>query len=236
MRLVTKVPDVGKAIRVDRDRSRRLNRAAAIIATDRAIFGGREELGRQMRAAGLGNLYRAIGATSTKRKGGSGDPYGVWFARDSDESRGGGALEAYSRGATIRPGPGHSWLWVPTRAIQRRIKIGSGRYRVTPARWIGSSLEQTIGKLEFRQISASRAILVVKDVTLSPKTGLAKARGPGRTRTRIPVKEIIAFTGIRSTTRSQRVDKDAVALRWSRRVPEFMAEAHDNLARGPVRR
>lgn len=196
-------------------------------ALDRATREGRAALQAQIRGKQLGNLANAVGYTSSKRKrsGGPGNAWGAWYARGGDESLGGGALEAYSRGARIVPLAGHYWLWIPTPQIQRRIKIGRGRYRITPARWIGSSLEQTVGKLEFRRLSAWRALLVVKDVTLSPKTGIARKRGPRAPRTRVPVKEIVAFVGIRVTTRAKRFDKDQQALLWARKIPEFIAEA-----------
>ena len=202
-------------------------RRAATEAVDRATREGRAALQAQIRGKQLGGLANAVGWTSSKRKRstGPGNAWGAWYARGGDESLSGGALEAYSRGARIVPTAGHYWLWIPTPQIKRRIKIGRGRYRVTPARWIGSNLEQTVGKLEFRRLSAWRALLVVKDVTLSPKTGIAKKRGPRATRTREPVKEIVAFRGIRVTTRAKRFDKDQEALRWARKVPQFIAEA-----------
>lgn len=217
-----KTPDIKRDVaRAKRDLVR-AHRRAAIEATHQASYEGRAALQSRMRSVGLGKLGNAVGHTSTKRKRGGGDPYGVWFARGGDQSRAGGALEAYSRGATIRPENG-KWLWIPTAAIQRRIKIGTGRYRLTPARWIGSSLEQTVGKLVFRLIRPDRALLVVQKVSISTKTGRAKAQGKRRSKTQIPTREIIAFVGVRITRRAKRFDKDQVAAAASRRVPELMA-------------
>lgn len=234
MRPWIKTPDVRRETIRAREIYRKNLRKAAVIATDRASREGLLVLREKMRGAGLGRLGNAVGQTSTRRKGQAGnrndDPYGVWFARGGDESRAGGALEAYSRGATIMPKAGKRWLWFPTPAIQRRVKIGDKRFRLTPARWIGSSLEQTVGKLEFRPLGPNRAVLVVKNVTLSPKTGQAKARGKGTPRTRIPVKEVVAFVGIPFTRRTQRFDKDQVAIAYSRRVPDYIAEALEQIA------
>lgn len=232
MRPWIKTPDVRREVDKARGQHRRDVRRAAVIATDRASREGLIALREVMRAAGLGKLGNAVGQTSTRRRGGDGDPYGVWYARGGDESLAGGALEAYSRGASIEPKAGKRWLWYPTPAIQRRIKIGNRRFRLTPGRWIGSSLEQTIGKLEFRQINPGLALYVVKDVTLHPKTGQAKARGPRKSRIRIPVKEVVAFIGIRFTRRAQRFDKDQVAARFSRRVPGYMIEALTEITAG----
>lgn len=229
MKFEARTPDIRREIARGRAGLRRDHRRAAVIATDRASREGRTELQAKMRSVGLGKLANAVGQTSTKRKGGSGDPYGVWFARGGDESLAGGALEAYSRGTTILPLNGN-WLWIPTKAIQRRIKIGAGRYRLTPGRWIGSALEQTVGKLVFRQLSPTRAIFVVQNVSISTKTGRAKARGKRRSKTQIPTKEIIAFTGIKVTRRARRFDKDLIAIAWSRRVPKFIAEELQRLA------
>ena len=224
-----RIPDVRREVERSRAQLRSDHRRAAVIATDRASREGVIALRQKMRAVGLGKLGNAVGQTSTLRKRQASnrgdDPYGVWFARGGDDSLAGGALESYSRGATIMPKAGKRWLWFPTAAIQRRVKIGDKRFRLTPARWIGSSLEQTVGKLEFRPLGPNRAVLVVKNVTLSPKTGQAKARGPRAPRTRIPVKEVVAFVGIPFTRRTQRFDKDQVALVYSRRVPDYIAEA-----------
>lgn len=223
MKFGVRTPDVKREIARLRTGLSRDLRRAAVEATDRASREGRVDLQSRMRGAGLGKLGNAVGQTSTKRKGGAGDPYGAWFARGGDQSLAGGALEAYSRGTTIRPEG--NWLWIPTKAIQRRIKIGAGRYRLTPARWIGSALEQTVGKLVFRQLSPTKAIFVVQKVSISTKTGRARAQSKRRSKTQIPTKEIIAFTGIKVTRRAKRFDKDQVAVAWSRRVPGFIADA-----------
>lgn len=229
MTFVARTPNIRREIAKGRVGLSRDLRRAAIVATDRASREGRVELQARIRSVGLGKLGNAVGQTSTKRRGGAGDPYGVWFARGGDNSLAGGALEAYSRGTTIRPVNGN-WLWIPTKAIQRRIRIGSGRYRLTPARWIGSALEQTVGKLVFRLLSPTRAILVVQNVSISTRTGRAKAPGKRRSKTQIPTKEIIAFTGIKVTRRAKRFDKDQIAQAWSRRVPGFIADELDSPA------
>lgn len=223
MKFGVRTPDVRREVARRRAALARDHRRAAIEATDRASREGRTALQARIRSVGLGKLGNAVGQTSTKRRGGAGDPYGVWFARGGDNSLAGGALEAYSRGTTIRPEG--NWLWIPTKAIQRRIKIGAGRYRLTPGRWIGSALEQRVGKLVFRQLSPTKAIFVVQKVSISTKTGRARAQGKRRSKTQIQTTEIIAFVGVKVTRRAKRFDKDQIAIAWSRRVPDFMAEA-----------
>lgn len=204
-------------------------RAAAIHATDRASKEAQRGIQERIVSTGLGRLSRAVGQTSTKREGNTGNPYGVIFAKGGDESLAGGALESYSRGSTIRPGPGKVWLAFPTNAVPRFISFAGRRQRLTPDIYMRSGLVQSIGRLEFRPISDDRAIWVIKRVTVSPKTGRAKA-ATGRTRSRIPQKEIVAFIGIRVTRRAQRFNKDGVVGFYARRVPTYMQEFLADLA------
>lgn len=201
-------------------------RAAAIIATDRAGREAQRGVQEKIRAVGLGKLSGAVGFTSTKIRGGRDtDPYGVFYARGGDEGQAGGTLEAYSRGATIVPGAGKQWLAIPTRAVPKFVSLGGRRFRTTPQLLKNSGLASSIGQLVFKPLGPDRAVLVIKKVTISPKTGQAKAQGPGRTRTRIPQKEVIAFILIRITRRAQRFDKDAVARAFAIRVPQYMQDA-----------
>lgn len=202
-------------------------RAAAIISTDRASREAQRGVQERITSTGLGRLSRAVGHTSTRREGEAGgrDPYGVIFAKGGDRSLAGGALESYTRGSVIRPGPGRVWLAFPTKAVPRFISIGGARRRLTPELYLKSGLMQSIGRLEFRPISDNRAVWVIKRVSVSPKTGRARAMGPGRTRTRIAQKEVIAFVGIRVTRRAQRFNKDGVVSFYARRVPAYIQEA-----------
>lgn len=205
-------------------------RAAAIYATDRASKEAQRGVQERISATGLGRLSRAVDHQSSRRKDRGGDPYGVIFAKGGDESLAGGALESYSRGSTIRPGPGKVWLAFPTAAVPRFISFAGRRQRLTPDIYMKSGLMQSIGRLEFRPIGDNKAIWVIKRVTVSPKTGRAKA-ATGRTRTRIPKKEVIAFIGIRVTRRAQRFNKDGVVSFYARRVPQYMGEFLGEVAR-----
>lgn len=221
-------------------------RAAAVYATDRASREAQQGVQERISSSGLGRLSRAVGQTSLARKAGAlrgpsaqvkafygtQDPYGVIYARGGDDSLAGGALESYSRGSTIRPGPGKVWLAFPTNAVPRFISINGRRQRLTPELYLRSSLMQTIGRLEFKPLGNDRAIWVIKKVSVSPKTGRARAQGPRRTRTRIAQKEVIAFIGIRVTRRAQRFNKDGVVGFYARRVPAYMEEFLAEAARG----
>lgn len=172
-----------------------------------------------MRGVGLGKLDQAVGFTSAQRKGQRDrTPYAAIFAKGGDESRAGGALEAYSRGTTIRTINGE-WLAYATEAVPKRI----GRRKITPALYNRSGLVGSIGKLIFRKINPNLALLVLRKVSLSPKTGQAKALGKRAPRTRIvPEKDVVAFVLIRQTRRAKRFDKDIEVSLESRRTPLYM--------------
>ena len=197
-------------------------RKAAARAVDRASKTGQKRVQAKIRGAGLGKLDRVVGHTSSLKKGerGGKNPWGAIYAKGQKKSddRGAGALEAYTAGATIRPRAdlfGSGWLWIPTNAVPKRIR----RFKTTPALYNRSPYATTIGKLLFKRIASNRAILVIQNVTVSPKNGRAKAMGKRKTRTRVPMKEIVAFVGIRLTRRARRVDQKAVMRLAAQLVP-----------------
>lgn len=224
VRVTVRVPDI-RSIRGDMERVLKENRRAAIDATDIASKKAQKHIQAKMKSVGLGRLSNAVGQTSSKRKRQTApgrDPYGVIFARGGDESRAGGALEAYSQGTTIRPKNGE-WLAVPTKAAPRFVTVGGKRRRLTPALWEAGGFNQRIGKLVFRQIRSNLALLVVRQVSLSPKTGQAKALGVRRPRTRIvPKGDTVVFILIKQTRRAKRFDKDDVVKFYADRVPDYM--------------
>lgn len=191
---------------------------SARFATDLAGSRAFRRQQAMMRGVGLGNLSKAVGWTSAQKKGQTGTPYAAIYAKGSDESRAVQALEAYSKGVTIRAVNGE-WLAFATSAVPSRV----GRKKITPKLYNNSGLATSIGKLIFRKIRANLALLVIRKVSLSPKTGRAKALGPRGTRTRIvPEKGVVAFVLIRQTRRAKRWDKDAPARLESTRVPLYM--------------
>jgi hypothetical protein len=197
---------------------------AAIEATHTMSEKAYRNIQSKMRGAGLGKLWRAVGWTSSKRRGGkhNGKPYGVIFARDGDESRSGGALDAYANGVTIRA-KGKIWLAYPTEAAPRLVSAGGRRQRLTPALWKKAGLDTKIGPLIFKPVSGRMAVLAVRSVSLSPKTGQAKALGKRRPRTRIvPKDDVVVFILIKSTSRAKRFDKDQVMRVYAGLVPQEM--------------
>lgn len=237
-RVAIRVPDVAKVLGVGRTRYERDLRTACLNATDQASKDAQRDLQERIRAVGLGRLSGAVGQTSTKKRRSANDSdniYGAIYARGGDDSLGGGALEAYSQGAVIRPGPGRSYLAIPTAAVQRYISAGLGRrFRLTPGIFNISQLTSKIGKLEFRPLPNGNALLLIKNVTVSPKDGRALRAGKGRSRTRIHQKEVVAFVLIRETRRTKRFDKDAIVRIRAQQMPDYIQNEMDRLeaARG----
>jgi len=207
----------------ERDRFKRDQKRAAHEAADIAGEKMYRHTQAKIRSVGLGRLSNATGFTSSKRtRQLDRTPYGVMFARGGDESLAGGALESYTQGTTITPESGE-WLAVPTPAAPRLVNVGGRRRRLTPATWAAAGLNQKIGKLIFRQIRSNLALLVVRKVSLSAKTGQAKALGKGKPRTRIvPQKDVVVFVLIRQTRRAKRFDKDEIALIYHNRIPDYL--------------
>ncbi|MET0373947.1 MAG: hypothetical protein ABW128_06780 [Rhizorhabdus sp.] len=227
-------PDYGTLHR-ERDRFKRDQQRAAIETAHIAGEKMYRHTQAKMRAVGLGRLANAVGFTSAKIKK-SYDPkygpYGVMFARGGDESLAGGALEAYTQGVTITPENG-DWLAVPTPAAPRLVNVGGKRRRLTPSMWKAAGLDQRIGKLIFRQIRSNLALLVVRKVSLSAKTGQARALGKTKPRTRIiPQKDVVVFVLIRQTRRAKRFDKDEIALIYHNRIPDYLARILRDYQRG----
>lgn len=205
-------------MRAEGKRFKQAHLKASLFATDLAGQRAHRRQQATMRSVGLGRLDRAVGWTSAQKKGQTGTPYAAIFAKGDRESRAAQALEAYSKGATIRAVNGE-WLAFATDAIPKRV----GRKKITPKLYNNSGLATSIGKLIFRKVKPNLALLVLRKVSLSPKTGQAKALGVRRPRTRIvPEKDVVAFVLIRQTRRAKRWDKDAAPRLESIRVPLYM--------------
>ncbi len=225
-------PDTS-AIRLEGARIKALLKRAALDATDIAGKKAQVHVQAKIRSVGLGKLSNAVGFTSAKRKRQfDRTPYGVIFAKGGDESLAGGALEAYSLGTTITPQNG-KWLAVPTKAAPRFVSTGGKRRRLTPALWASAGLNQRIGKLVFRPVRSNLALLVVRRVSLSPKSGQAKALGQRAPRSRVvPKGDVVVFVLIRQTRRAKRFDKDQIVEYYSLRVPDYMRRLLADYERG----
>lgn len=206
---------------------------------ERALLAASHDAGRlatsrirdAMSGAGLGRLGRAIDATSDQDKGGrvhrsSGRELSASSAihLNTRSERTVGAIEAYTRGANIRPRDAH-WLWVPSPELQRRVKGGR---RVTPANWQSSGLATRIGPLvKIPGSHAGEVLLIVPAVTVRQQGSPSPRRLPksGRARAgRVLRENFVAFTGIRSTSRQARVDPHRIIDGVQAELPNLIAK------------
>lgn len=177
-----------------------------------------------VRAVGLGRLANAVDATTSAEKGKTRGEFGAWgavFARGRADGRGNQALLAYSEGASIFPTGNRKWLAFATAAVPKR---GPRNKKMTPDLYRASGLEKSIGKLQFvRGKRPQVAYLVARKVTVSRRTGRAKAFG-GRTPRGSDRKDsIIAFVLIRYTRRAQRFDQGAIMADAAEAMAGFAA-------------
>lgn len=185
--------------------------AAALNATH--IAGGRAKAKVQadMRGAGLGRLGNAVGSGSDLQKRGAVRSQGIgwsasgWVHIRSKSERTVGAIEAYTAGAEIAPRKGR-WLWIPSDDIPARV----GKRSITPENYTRLGLATKIGPLVFVLTPSGRALLVVQGASLSAsgKSRSAKSlrKNGGLRKGQTAVDTIVAFVGIRRTSRAARVD------------------------------
>lgn len=209
----------------------RLERAA-LVSSDRAAREGLKGIRAGMQAAGLGRLGNALSYGSdlkkgrgVHRRGAEGFSASGWIFIRSRSERAEGAITAYTEGAEIAPRRSR-WLWIATDEIPRR----AGKFKMTPARYREHGFESRIGPLE--QIPGrhpGEALLIVRSVTVDRFGRRGKARrlprrgGIGGSRERKDF--IVAFVGIRRTSRSARVNPTQIISLEQARLPEYRAAA-----------
>lgn len=204
---------------------------AALIATDRAATLAKGSLRAEFSAAGLGRLGYAVGSGSDLRKSGrvrrigaNGFAASGWLFVRSRSERTEGALDAYTEGADIRPVKG-KYLWIATDAIPSRV----GRYKMTPERYAASGLVQRIGPLVMiNGRHAGEKLLVVRHVTTrlagSPRARRMPKNGrprPGRE----AQEQVVAFVGIRRTSRGARVNVRRIITGVLQQFPRLYTQA-----------
>lgn len=227
MKIEVTAPDL-RDIRAQGRLLARAEHKAMHVAVDRATTAGHKRVRQAMRSVGLGRLGNAVGATSSerKRRRDKDNAWGVVFAKGGPDSRAAGALDAYSNGATIR-GRNVQWLAIATRALPKRI----GRFRMTPQRYEAAG--SPLGPLVFKRLSANRAILIAQgDMTVSRKTGRAKRATGRKTRTRVAVRDVVAFVLIKETKRAKRFDQKQIMRLAADLIPKFMGEEMESALPG----
>lgn len=226
MRFGIRTSDVRREVQRARAEHVKRRRKAALLATDRASKDAQGDVRAKMRSVGLGKLDRAVAQTSALKKGQKDrDAYGVVFAKGGDESRAGQALQAYTKGARIRPIRGR-WLWIGTKAMAKRIS----RYKATPALYVKAG--SPLGELKYAVLSPKRAIAYVENVGIRVKTGRARPLPKRRSKATVPTKRVILFEGIPFTYRAARFNQVTIVGRRSRQMPtKYLPEAYAEVSR-----
>lgn len=200
-------------------------RRASHYATDRAIKAVKTKTRTTIRSVGLGRLANAVGTTSSLQKGRTAkEAWGAIYARGGQFSRANQALMAYTEGARILPTGGRKWLAYPTAAAGRLTRLpiprvggrGYANFKNQPSR---SRL-----KLTFIRFSARRAALVLKDASVSNRTGRAKPMGKRLGRGARREKFVVMFWLIPFTTRAKRFDQHAIVRSEGRNIGRYVEE------------
>jgi len=195
-------------------------------STDKGATEGKNLIRADMVEAGLGRLAFAIGSGSDLKRQRiyrtaegfkvSGD---IHIRGRSERTR--GAIQIYTQGGDITPTKG--WLWIATDEIPARVN----RRKMTPAIYNRSGLVDRIGPLIFRPGRHSgEAVLIVRNVTVDRfgrgrrARRLPKRGAIGATRERREF--IVAFVGIKRTSRSQRIEPRRIAGQAAARQPRIL--------------
>lgn len=214
--------------RFQRDSEGRLQ-AAALRATDKASRAALNMVRDQMGRAGLGRLGQGVGAGSDAvkrgvvRQSGHGWSASGWLHIRSGSDRSRGTIEAYTAGADITP-KRSPYLWIST----DQIPLRAGRERMTPALYIRRGFDRKIGPLVPATADDGTPLLLVRNVGVSASGKARSARSltkRGRPRKgQVEQQVIVAFFGIRRTSRAARVDVNAIVEAAHRSLPDLIAK------------
>jgi len=218
-------PDLDALLRAQQKFTRFAERRL-LDESDRAAAEAKDDIRDEMSAARLGRLGNAIGYTSDKklgkgvhRSGGRTSASGIVYVR-SKSDRTVGAINAYTQGAKITPTNSSGWLWIPSDDIAARAGGRRGK-KMTPSLYVKFGLDKKLGPL-VRIEGPTGPLLIVKNVGINSATKARSARSltkkglarKGQTR----VDFIIAFTGIKETSRLARLNPRAIASRAAQRM------------------
>lgn len=199
---------------------------AALRATKKAA----RDAAQQVRASMPGRLGGAITAGSDLDKAGVAHqgrtgPSASGWVRIRGGERAKGAIIAETEGANIVPVKGR-WLAFPTDAIPKK----AGRFKMTPALYRSTGLEQRIGPLEFvtDKHNRRRAYLIVRNVSVDRFGRSGSARALPRKQRRLRANRerrllVVAFILIRATTRVPRVAANAILAANAARLGDLLS-------------
>lgn len=204
---------------------------AMLIGSDQATREALRETRDKMASAGLGRLGQALEASSDLSRG-QGVHRGAngylaasgMISIRSASRRSRGAIEAYTKGADIRPVRG-AWLWIATDQIPRV----TGKFRMTPELYRRQGFERKIGALVPAKGENGYPILIVKNVGIST-AGIARSakslRRNGMARKGQTAKDfIVAFYAIPRTSREARIDTTEIFGRSAAKAVDHFFDA-----------
>jgi hypothetical protein len=200
---------------------------ALMVATDRAAKDAQHDI-RQNGA--MGRLSNAIGHFSDLKKGkvfrfgAEGFSASGGLAIKTRNERTVGAIKSFTEGAEILP-VRSKWLWIATPELGiRRVN----RRKITPALYRSGGFEQRLGPLiQIPGRHAGEALLVIRNVQVSMAGNRRPIKGSrsGFARAGRAQKEfIVAFVGIKRTSRTQQVDVNAIMRANAARVGQMFYE------------
>ena len=138
-------------------------------------------------------------------------------------------VDAFARGATIRPVNGAKYLWIPTRNVPRRRRAGSYRSNMSARSGGGGAMSPEECELHFNtefsiRIGRNGSLLAFMDLTAS-RNALSRVNNglrrdtAGRRRQGRTAKPILMFV-LRKTVKLKRLfDIEGAANRWAAKVP-----------------
>lgn len=215
-------------------------KAAALNATSIAASRANAKLRADMVSANLGRLGQAIGSGSDLQKSkqvhqsGRGWSASGWLFIRSRSPRTLGAIESYLKGGEIAPRRGR-YLWIATDDIKRLVGVplpstsgnGRARVRLEPYLW-DRTYGRTLGPLVPITARDGTPMLVIRNATLSlsgkggsvkPLTKTGKAR-----KGQFQVPFVVAFVGIRRTSRKARVDPRKIVAEAQASLPALIEQ------------
>lgn len=218
-------PDTSRISAAEEAFRRRIERAM-MVASHKA---SREAL-TEIRAKLPGRLGRALGHFSDLdkgqvfRRGNVSSASGGISIRSKSDRAVGAIMSATEDSTQIRPIKS-PWLWIATPELGiKRVN----RFRITPALYNKAGYDKTIGPLErVPGRNAGEALLIVKRVSVPTERAGRIRRLPsnGRPRGAREAKDfIVAFVGIRQTSRTRVVDVRAIVKAHAQKVGRYIAD------------
>lgn len=135
-------------------------------------------------------------------------------------------IDAFSRGASIRPVNGSKYLWIPTKNVPRRRRAGTYRSNISRRSGGGSAMSPEECELHFNTEFFVRpgrqgSLLAFMDLTagLNAKRGQMRRDTAGRRKQGRTAKPVLMFTLRKAVKQRRLFDIDGPAARWGAKVP-----------------